>query len=172
MFPELLTWRTFRLAPLLALVLLKLQHWKDSGLTDQPGIVTSTISLVSSLKYKLIVHFISISFVFFWISPGFGWDSLEAPTRTAFATLGWTAELWRGGGAPESELKSWSELSSEEQIAAGTVCYSALTWDQVPLTEAALWSEGDTTDSDISDGKRSAISFSAWVAAVAALLFL
>lgn len=80
----------------------------------------------------------------------YSWDELaEWGVQPLFETLGWTHESWRGDNtdAPESEGKSWSQLSKVEQKAAGQLCFNRKIWDgpRYPAVRFKLWDNLDST---------------------------
>lgn len=66
---------------------------------------------------------------------GYYWSELEdANVDQYFIALGWTKHSWDNDGkAPDSDDKSWKELTDEEQLAATKICYTEKAWDWVPL---------------------------------------
>jgi hypothetical protein len=66
---------------------------------------------------------------------GYHWSELEdANVEQYFTTLGWTKDIWDNkGNAPDSDDKSWKELTEEERRAATKICYTEKAWDWVPL---------------------------------------
>jgi hypothetical protein len=61
-----------------------------------------------------------------------GWDELQPSEQTAWAQLGWTAEMWEDeseAAIPPSEYKDWDELSETEQRALMDLGYTAETWE-------------------------------------------
>lgn len=61
-----------------------------------------------------------------------GWEELQPSEQTAWAQLGWTAEMWEDesdAAIPPSEYKDWDELSETEQRALMDLGYTAETWE-------------------------------------------
>jgi len=61
-----------------------------------------------------------------------GWEELQPSEQNAWATLGWTAEMWEDeseAAIPPSEYKDWGELSETEQRALVDLGYTAETWE-------------------------------------------
>ncbi len=61
-----------------------------------------------------------------------GWEELQPSEQNAWATLGWTAEMWEDesdAAIPPSEYKDWGELSEPEQRALMDPGYTAETWE-------------------------------------------
>jgi len=70
----------------------------------------------------------------------YSWDEIiDVGIEDSLEVLGWTQSMWEGGGedggGPESQDVSWEELTEEEQVAAGMICYSEKSWDWIDLTE-------------------------------------
>ena len=65
---------------------------------------------------------------------GYRWINLDDPYIQAgqwWKTLGWDIYKWNQyQDAPESDGKSWYELSDEERYAAAQLCYSRESWDE------------------------------------------
>jgi hypothetical protein len=61
-----------------------------------------------------------------------GWEELQPSEQKAWATLGWTAEMWEDesdAAIPPSEYKDWDELSETEQHALTDLGYTPETWE-------------------------------------------
>jgi hypothetical protein len=66
----------------------------------------------------------------FW--ENLGWDELQPGEQTAWAKLGWTAEMWESeeeSAIPPYEFKDWDELNQVEQHALMDLGYTAETWE-------------------------------------------
>ena len=68
---------------------------------------------------------------------GYAWsDIVQYELDPYLEVLGWTQDSWElNGTAPESEDKSWSELSDAEREAAGEICFFEVTWNELNLKE-------------------------------------
>jgi hypothetical protein len=66
---------------------------------------------------------------------GYNWGELVgADVSKHFTTLGWTQDSWDNDlKAPESDDKSWKDLTTEEQLAATKICYTENAWDWIAL---------------------------------------
>ena len=51
--------------------------------------------------------------------------------KNAWQTLGWNEQMWEldAPAEPGSNMKSWTELSEDEQAAAQSLGYTRHTWD-------------------------------------------
>eukprot|EP01083_Nonionella_stella_P114756 339586_1 len=72
---------------------------------------------------------------------GYDWDSLEvyenplgSNLQNLATTLGWTKEMWNTGSdmVPDSECKTWLELTPKERWALRGFGWTALTWAEAP----------------------------------------
>ena len=66
---------------------------------------------------------------------GHWWEDLEElEVAQYYAILGWNIDSWDEElYIPETEDMYWDELTSEQQQAAGQLCFSKELWDRVPL---------------------------------------
>ena len=63
---------------------------------------------------------------------GYWWSDLEeVGLDQYYSILGWNADLWDNddGDVPNTEDLYWSELTSEQQIAASNVCFFEDLWN-------------------------------------------
>ena len=73
-----------------------------------------------------------------WINhfDSYSWnDIVSRKIGEHFTALGWTEKAWDGDeGPPESDSKSWSELSEVEQLHASQLCYDFDAWERIDMT--------------------------------------
>jgi len=65
-------------------------------------------------------------------------DIVKYKLDEALGVLGWNEELWTNDEVPESNDKSYMELSNAEKTAAGVLCYTKSLWDGDELSSFAL----------------------------------
>jgi hypothetical protein len=67
----------------------------------------------------------------------YDWSELEDNgLRDVYIALGWDLETWQSENEdvwPDSESKPWMDLTGDERIAAGRVCYTQELWDNIPI---------------------------------------
>jgi len=74
-----------------------------------------------------------------WINhyEGYRWIDMGQPFIQVlqwFTSLGWDIQSWTGKKeAPESDFKTWYELTSEERFSAAQLCYFRMTWNEVEV---------------------------------------
>mmetsp|Transcript_7524 Transcript_7524/g.15021 ORF Transcript_7524/g.15021 Transcript_7524/m.15021 type:complete len:650 (-) Transcript_7524:298-2247(-) len=74
-----------------------------------------------------------------WINhyEGYRWIDMGQPFIQVlqwFTSLGWDIQSWTGKKeAPESDSKTWYDLTSEERFSAAQLCYSRITWNEVEV---------------------------------------
>jgi hypothetical protein len=66
----------------------------------------------------------------------YGWaDMEERGIATSYAGLGWSQSSWEDGAdPPESDSKSWNELTEAERLHAKNLCYDMYNWDMIDMT--------------------------------------
>lgn len=75
-----------------------------------------------------------------WINHynAYAWSEMTTENVTEYwRVLGWTQASWDDDGtqpAPASDEATWIELSPEERVAAGNLCYTARLWDGENVT--------------------------------------
>ena len=87
-----------------------------------------------------------------WINHYIGneWDDLVTKHNVswAFEELGWTEETWKSSNPadwPESEQKTFDQLTPAEASAAERICCPAAIWDGFPLNEWDFNAQGIST---------------------------
>ncbi len=74
-----------------------------------------------------------------WINhyEGYRWIDMGQPFIQVlqwFTALGWDIQSWTGKKeAPESDSKTWYDLTSDERFSAAQLCYFRMTWDEVEV---------------------------------------
>ena len=73
-----------------------------------------------------------------WINhfDSYSWDDIISRSiGKHFIGLGWSEKTWNGDeGPPESDSKSWSELSETEQLHASQLCFDFDAWERIDMT--------------------------------------
>jgi len=75
------------------------------------------------------------------------WDGLPQEIKDAMTVLGWSKSAWNNGESVSTESTMWSELSSDQQNAAGLYGYNQQTWD-VERTDDGQEEEEELTMAD------------------------
>ncbi len=103
----------------------------------------------------------------------FSWEALErVGVDNHFTSLGWSQSSWDGetDEVPDSEEKSWEELSDEERSGAVGLCYMLQTWDGYSLDDPAWKSIGSQNPESGADSSSESASSRQSVASWLSLL--
>ena len=103
-----------------------LEYWKYADLYDDEKIGAEALGITAPMWDCFINHYL-----------GYWWEDLEElNVAQYYAILGWDIDSWDEElYVPETDDMYWDDLTSEQQEAAGQLCFSKELWDEVPLPD-------------------------------------